>query len=83
MGKKSKRRSYSDDEDKENRWKKRFKRLEEKIEQQNDLILHSINRGKLIVCFRTSENGTRRPGLHVSGKARWRRWIMSKATCTG
>ena len=43
MGKKSKR--YSEDEEKENRWKKRFKRLEEKMEQQNNLILKYINQG--------------------------------------
>lgn len=38
MGKKNRKRSNSDDEGKENRWEKRFRRLEKRIEEQNNLI---------------------------------------------
>lgn len=47
MGKKSRRRSRSDDEEKEDRWKKRFRHLEKRIEEQNSFILKNINRCKL------------------------------------
>lgn len=48
MGKKSRKRSNSDDEGKENRWEKRLRRLEQRIEEQNSLILRNINRSELI-----------------------------------